>query len=251
MMIFTIAAREIRSLFLSPLAWAILAVTLFILAYLFLSQIEAYTLLQPRLAALQSAPGVSDIVVAPLLGDAAVVLLLVTPLVTMRTLSEERRSRTLSLLLSAPVSMTEIILGKYLGVLAFFLILIGMLALMPLSLLAGTDLDLGKLAAGLLGLTLVVAAFAAIGLFMSSLTEQPTVAAVTTFGLLLLLWILDWAGNSGLDSSNLMAYLSMLRHYEPLLKGLFNSTDVAYYLLVITLFLGFSIRRLDATRLPH
>jgi ABC-2 type transport system permease protein len=251
MMIFSIAAREIRSLFLSPLAWAILAVTLFILAYLFLSQIEAYILLQPRLAALQGAPGVSDIVVAPLFADAAVVLLLITPLVTMRTLSEERRSRTLSLLLSAPVSMTEIILGKYLGVLAFFLILIGMLTLMPLSLLAGTDLDLGKLAAGLLGLTLVVAAFAAIGLFMSSLTEQPTVAAVTTFGLLLLLWILDWAGNSGLDSSNLMAYLSMLRHYEPLLKGLFNSTDVAYYLLVTTLFLGFSIRRLDATRLPH
>jgi ABC-2 type transport system permease protein len=153
--------------------------------------------------------------------------------------------------LSAPVSMTEIILGKYLGVLTFFLILIGMLALMPLSLLAGTDLDLGKLAAGLLGLTLVVAAFAAIGLFMSSLTEQPTVAAVTTFGLLLLLWILDWAGNSGLDTSNLLAYLSMLRHYEPLLKGLFSSTDVGYYLLVTTLFLGFSIRRLDATRLPH
>jgi ABC-2 type transport system permease protein len=251
MMIFSIAAREIRSLFLSPLAWAILAVTLFILAYLFLSQIEAYILLQPRLAALQGAPGVSDIVVAPLFADAAVVLLLITPLVTMRTLSEERRSRTLSLLLSAPVSMTEIILGKYLGVLAFFLILIGLLTLMPLSLLAGTDLDLGKLAAGLLGLTLVVAAFAAIGLFMSSLTEQPTVAAVTTFGLLLLLWILDWAGNSGLDSTNLMAYLSMLRHYEPLLKGLFNSTDVAYYLLVTTLFLGFSIRRLDATRLPH
>jgi ABC-2 type transport system permease protein len=251
MMIFSIAAREIRSLFLSPLAWAILAVTLFILAYLFLSQIEAYILLQPRLAALQGAPGVSDIVVAPLFADAAVVLLLITPLVTMRTLSEERRSRTLSLLLSAPVSMTEIILGKYLGVLAFFLILIGMLTLMPLSLLAGTDLDLGKLAAGLLGLTLVVAAFAAIGLFMSSLTEQPTVAAVTTFGLLLLLWILDWAGNSGLDSTSLMAYLSMLRHYEPLLKGLFNSTDVAYYLLVIILFLGFSIRRLDATRLPH
>jgi ABC-2 type transport system permease protein len=208
-------------------------------------------MLQPRLAALQGAPGVSDIVVAPLLGDAAVVLLLITPLVTMRTLSEERRSRTLTLLLSAPVSMTEIILGKYLGVLAFLLILIGMLALMPLSLLAGTDLDLGKLAAGLLGLILVVAAFAAIGLFMSSLTEQPTVAAVTTFGLLLLLWILDWAGNSSLDSSNLLGYLSMLRHYEPLLKGLFTSTDVSYYLLVTTLFLGFSIRRLDATRLPH
>ncbi|MGD8312082.1 MAG: ABC-2 transporter permease, partial [Gammaproteobacteria bacterium] len=159
MMIFTIAARELRSLFLSPLAWAILAVTQFIFAYLFLSQIETYITLQPRLVALEGAPGVADIVIAPLFANAAIILLLVTPLLTMRLLSEERRSRTISLLFSAPVSMTEIILGKYLGVLSFFLILIGMLTLMPLSLVVGTDLDLGKLAAGMLGLTLVLAAF--------------------------------------------------------------------------------------------
>ena len=250
-MIFTIAGRELRSLFLSPLAWAILAVTLFILAYLFLTQIETYLSLQPRLAALDGAPGVADIVVAPLLADAAVVLLLITPLITMRTLSEERRNRTLSLLFSAPVSMTEIVIGKYLGVLSFFLILLGLLALMPLSLLVGTDLDMGKLAAGMLGLVLVVAAFTAIGLYMSSLTEQPTVAAVTTFGLLLLLWIVDWAGDSDIRGGNALAQLSMLRHYEPLLKGLFNSEDVAYYLLVILLITGFTIRRMDAARLQH
>ena len=249
-MIFTIAGRELRSLFLSPLAWSILAVTLFILAYLFLTQIETYISLQPRLAAIEGAPGVADIVIAPLFADAATVLLLITPLITMRTISEERRNRTLSLLFSAPVSMTEIVLGKYLGVLSFFLILLALLALMPLSLLVGTDLDMGKLAAGMLGLTLVVAAFAAIGLYMSSLTEQPTVAAVTTFGLLLLLWIIDWAGNTNGDS-NTLAQLSMLRHYEPLLKGLFNSADVAYYLLVVALFIGFTIRRMDATRLQH
>jgi len=129
--IFTIAGRELRSLFLSPLAWAILAVTLFILAYLFLTQIETYLTLQPRLAAIEGAPGVADIVVAPLFADAAVVLLLITPLITMRALSEERRNRTISLLFSAPVSMTEIVMGKYLGILSFFLILLGLLALMP------------------------------------------------------------------------------------------------------------------------
>ncbi|MEA2094786.1 MAG: ABC transporter permease subunit [Pseudomonadota bacterium] len=251
MMIFTIAARELRSLFLSPLAWAILAVVQFILAYLFLAQIDAYLALQPRLAAIEGAPGVSDIIVAPLLADAGIVLLLITPLMTMRVLSEERRNRTLTLLFSAPVSMTEIIIGKYLGILAFFLILLGLLALMPLSLLLGTSLDLGKLAAGLLGLSLLLAAFSAIGLFMSSLTEQPTVAAISTFGLLLLLWIIDWAGNSGNETSGLFAYLSMLRHYETLLNGLFNSTDVAYYLLLTVMFLGLSIRRMDADRLQH
>ena len=147
--------------------------------------------------------------------------------------------------------MTEIVIGKYLGVLAFFLILLGLLALMPLSLLVGTELDTGKLAAGMLGLILVVAAFSAIGLYMSALTEQPTVAAVTTFGLLLLLWIVDMAGDSDIRGGSTLAQLSMQRHYEPLLKGLLNSTDVAYYLLVILLFTGFTIRRMDAIRLQH
>jgi len=250
-MIFTIAGRELRSLFLSPLAWSILGVVQFIYAWLFLSQIETFLALQSRLATLEGAPGVVDIVVAPVFNTAAFLLLLITPLITMRVLSEERRNRTLSLLFSAPISMTEIIVGKYLGVVSFILILIGMLALMPLSLLVGTDLDLGKLAAGLLGLTLVVSAFTAIGIFMSSLTEQPTVAAITSFGLLLLLWILDWAGNSGAPASGLLGYLSLLNHYDPLLKGMFSSVDVSYYLLLTVLFLGFSIRRLDADRLQH
>ena len=221
-MIFTIAGRELRSLFLSPLAWAILAVVQFILAYLFLSQIESWMLLQPRLAALEGAPGVADIIIAPLFADAAVILLLITPLVTMRVLSEERRNRTLSLLFSAPISMTEIVIGKYLGVLAFFLILLALLALMPLSLAAGTDLDFGKLAACLLGLTLVLAAFAAIGLFMSALTAQPTVAAVTTFGLLLLLWILDWAGDAGNHTGTLGPIPQSLEQYRQVLRPCFG-----------------------------
>ena len=250
-MIFTIAARELRSLFLSPLAWSVLAVVQFILAYLFLAQVDNFMTLQPQLTGLEGAPGVTDLIVAPLLGDAAIVLLLVTPLITMRILSEERRNGTLSLLFSAPVSMTEIVLGKYLGLLGFFLILLAMLVAMPLSLLAGTPLDLGKLAAGVLGLGLLLAAFCAAGLYLSSLTEQPTVAAISTFGLLLLLWIIDWAGTGGAEVSGVLHYLSLLRHYEPLLRGLVSSTDLLYYLLLIIAFLGLSIRRLDADRLSH
>ena len=251
MMILTIAARELRSLFLSPLAWSVLAVVQFILAYLFLAQVDNFMTLQPQLVGLEGAPGVTDLIAAPLFGDAAIVLLLVTPLITMRILSEERRNGTLSLLFSAPVTMTEIVLGKYLGVLAFFFILLAMVVFMPLSLLAGTPLDLGKLAAGVLGLGLLLAAFSAAGLYLSSLTEQPTVAAISTFGLLLLLWIIDWAGKGGAEVSGLLHYLSLLRHYEPLLRGLVNSSDVLYYLLFVVTFLGLSIRRLDADRLSH
>jgi ABC-2 type transport system permease protein len=250
-MIGTIAAREFKALFLSPMAWSILAVVQLIIAYLFLAQLDTYMQLAPRLAGIAGAPGVTDLVVAPVFGNAAVILLLIAPLITMRVLSEERRARTLSLLLSAPVSMTEIVIGKYLGVLTFFLVLLVMLALMPLALLVGADLDLGKLAAGLLGLSLLLGAFAAAGLFMSSLTEQPTVAAVSSFGLLLLLWIVDWAGSSGTEGSGILAYLSVLRHFESLLRGIFDSTDVVYYVLFIFTFVVLTIQRMDRDRLPH
>lgn len=255
-MIFAIAAREVRTMFLSPLAWTILAVVQFIVAYMFLVQIDFFVQVQPRLAALESAPGITDIVVAPLFGNAAIVLLLVVPMLTMRLISEERRSQTLSLLFSAPISMTEIVMGKYLGILVFLAAMLGVLALMPLSLLAGARLDFGMFGSGLIGLGLLLAAFAAVGLFMSSLTDQPIIAAVSTFGVLLLLWIIDWAGDSAAvgepeQIGGALRYLSLLRHYEALLKGVFNSSDVAYYLLFIATFLVLTIRRLDAYRLQH
>jgi len=252
MMILAIAGRELRSLFLSPLAWAILAVVQLILAYMFLVQVDFFMQIQARLAAINDAPGATQLIATPLFGNTAFVLLLVAPLVTMRLVSDERRNQTLSLLFSAPVTMTEIILGKYIGVIVFLLIMIALILLMPLSLLAGGTLDFGMLSSGLLGLVLLMASFAAVGLFMSTLTAQPTIAAISSFGVMLLLWILDWAGKSqGSEAESVFAYLSILRHYEPMLKGVFNSSDVIYYLLFICTFLILSIRRLDADRLQH
>lgn len=253
MMIFTLALHELRRLFLSPLAWATLAVTQFLLGYMFLSQVGYFLQIQSRLGGLPEAPGVTETVAMPLFQNAAVVMLLIVPLMTMRLVADERRGHTLALLFSAPLSMTEIVLGKYLGTLAFFAIMALLLALMPLSLLVGGPLDLGLLAAGLLGLGLLLGSFTAIGLFLSSLTHQATVAAVGSFGVLLLLWIIDWAGSSGIldKGSELFSYLSLLRHYQALLEGQFNSSDVIYYLLIIITFLILTIRRLDADRLPH
>ena len=248
-MIFTIAIRELKNLFLSPLAWAIMAVLQLILAYLFLSQLDTFVLLQPRLAGIEGAPGVTDIVVAPLLQTTGFLLLLVAPAITMRVFSDERRNRTLTLLLSAPVSMTDIVLGKFLGVSLFFMLLLALLSAMPVSLYAGTTLDAGKLAAGLLGLALLLTAIAAIGVFMSSLTEQPVVAAISTLGILMLLWIIDWSGDSEEGMSDLLPYLSLKTHFESFLKGLFSTADVAYYLLLTATFLILAIRRLDQQRL--
>lgn len=249
-MILTIAAKELKALFLSPLAWAILAVVQAILAYFFLVYLEYYVQIQPQLANLANAPGVTNIVVAPLFATVAVVLLLVVPLLTMRLVSEERRNQTLRLLISAPLSLTEIILGKFTGIMGFLLIMLGMMTLMPLSLLLGGSIDLGMLLSSLLALLLLLCSFSALGLYLSTLTNQPTVAAVGAFGALLLLWILDIAGSSG-DADNVLAYLSMLNHYQAMLRGMFSSEDVVYYLLFSCVFLVLSVRRLDAERLQH
>jgi ABC-2 type transport system permease protein len=248
-MILTIALRELRTLFLSPLAWAILAVVQAILAFLFLARVELYQIYQPQLASLENAPGVTEVIVPDLLGNAAIVLLLVVPLLTMRLVAEERRNKTLTLLFSAPVSMSEIILGKFLGIVLFLLILLALIALMPLSLLTGATLDFGILGAALLGLALVLASFAAVGLYMSTLTQYPTVAAIATFGALLLFWVLDWSGQGTGAMGGVLSYLSLFNHYKPFLEGVLDSADAVYHLLLITTFLVLSIRRLDADRL--
>lgn len=248
-MILAIAAREFKTLFSSPMAWTILAILQFILAFLFLSQVETFTMLQPKLAAIEGAPGLTDIIVTPLFGNAAIILLLVTPLLTMRLICEERRNKTLSLLLSAPVSNSDIIIGKYLGTLGLLLLIILLTALMPLSLLAGGELDFGKLFANILALLLLVSAFAATGLFVSCLAGHPTVAALGTFGLLLVLWVLDWTMGMDNQRSELFEYLSLLRHFQNIQTGLVSSLDISYFLLFISTFILLSIRRLDNDRL--
>lgn len=247
MMAFTIAGRELRTMFLSPLAWAILVVIQFIQAYLFLVLLDTYVNeIQARYAGYEQAPGVTDFIVTGLFQNAGVILLMVTPLLTMRLISEERRNRTLSLLFTAPVSLTEIVLGKYFGVLAFLLIMVGMTSLMPLSLLLGGGLDMGKLAANVLAFALLSAGFASVGLFISALSNQPTVAAVSTFGALLLLWIINWSRGGG---GGVLEYVSMLHHYNRLLTGLVNTEDLIYFMLFILAFIVLSVHVLDNDRL--
>ena len=248
-MIWVIARREITAMFSSPLAWIILAVVQLILGYLFLANLDNFFVLQPQLIQLANTPGVTDLVITPLMQVAAFILLMVMPLVTMRSLSEEKKQQTLSLLISAPTSMTEIVLGKYLGLLLFIVILVSLLMLMPLSLFLGTSPDVGKLLSIYLGMLLLLAAFAAIGLYLSSLTENQTIAAVSTFGTLLMLWIIDWLGSSVETGHSVLAYISMLRHHQSLLEGVFDSSDIGYFLLLILAFLVLTVRQLDRERL--
>jgi ABC-2 type transport system permease protein len=143
--------------------------------------------------------------------------------------------------------MTELVLGKFFGIVFYLLTMIFMLTLMPMSLLLGGTLDFGLLFMSALGLILLLASFTAIGLFMSTLTQSPTLAAVSTFGALFVLWILQLAAE--LMDVSVLAYLSIVSHYLSFLEGVFNTADVAYYILLIGLFLVLSVRRLEGDRL--
>ncbi len=241
-----IAGRELRSFFSSPLAWSLLAVQQLLLAWLFMLQLEGFLQLQPRLLALEAAPGVTALVVAPLLDSATKVLLLLVPLFSMNLFSRELRSGTIDLLLSAPVSITRIVLGKYLALLGVLAVQLILVATMPLSLLAGGELDRGTLAAGLLGLALTLALYGAVGMFLSSLSRQPSVAAAGSYGVLLLLWILGLTAEG--DMGSLLSWLSLSNHFRHLLDGLVISSDLLYFLLLILACLLLTIHRLDGLR---
>lgn len=243
---FNIARQELYRLFLSPLAWVILTLSQFLLAYLFLSHVDFFTASQSQISAIPGAPGVTELVAIPLLSNTTMIILLLTPLLTMRSLAEERRNETMPLLLSAPLSLSQVVLGKYLGYLAFFCLIALLALLMPLSLSIATTLDFYLLSAGFFGLILMVASFVAIGLYLSSLTKNPTVAAIGTFSLLFFLWIVDWAGDAGL---NALSWFSLLRHFEPMLQGQINTMDIVFYLILIISFLLLTVRKLDSERL--
>jgi ABC-2 type transport system permease protein len=240
-----IARHEFHRYFSSPLAWSVLAVVQLILGLLFSELIFDYLSANPLTGGGGSVAGA---VAGNLFSAATVVMLLVMPLLTMRLFSEERARGTIDLLLSAPASLTEIVLGKYLGLLAFVAIMLALAGVMPFTLLLGADLDIGRVLAGLLGLFLLVAAFGAAGLFVSTLTAQTTVAAVASFALLLVLWLVRWAGQQHFAGAAVWTYLSMIHHFNNFQQGEFDTSDAAYYLLFIFAFLGLSVQRLGMER---
>jgi len=241
-MIRQLARMELLRLLRSPLAWLLLAMVQFLLSWQLLEALERYT----GLADAERSFGLSHFLSLQLFGFAAVLSLFVTPILTMRQFSEAFRSGSYSLLSSAPLSLTEILLGKYLGVLSFQLLLIGLALLTSLSLTYGSELDLGLLAAAALGLVLLSAAFNAVGLYFSTLSGIPALALGGSYGALLLLTILD--PDSFGRVGGLLQWLAWPRHYLNLQLGLAHSADLAYFLLLSLLFLGLALHQLERRR---
>ena len=254
-MIFTIAGKELKSLFASPLAWVVLTGMQLIVGYGFLKRLDDFLQLQPQLAQMPNPPGVTELVAGPTFATLAAILLFAVPVFAMRLIAEERRNQTMVLLMSAPLSITEIVLGKFLGLVVFLLLIIGLATLMPLSLAGSTHLDYGMLLSQVAGLVLLAAGFAAVSLYVSCLTAHPMVAALGGFGVLLAMMLMGDTVGDNLRARGwtvpaaLAQVLSPVKNFEPLGKGLVDSYAIACSLLLALLFLVLTVRQLDAKRL--
>lgn len=247
-MIKTIATQELRLLFRSPLAWIVAGVMQIVFAWLFLSTLEQYLTLQPKLALRESAPGLTAFLTGKYLAPAAVVMLLISPILSMRTLSEESRSGAFLLLRAAPVSISAVVIGKFLGVFSLQFLLLTLAFLMPLSLIFYTTPDFGGLFAAYIGLLLFSAACTAMSLYFSSMTKQPMIAAFSGFAALLFLWLIGTGSYSSETSSLILHSLSLPWHLNSFFKGIINTNDLLYFILFTCLFLSLAIVKLDSLR---
>jgi len=240
-----ILAKELRSYFVSPVVYVVGAVFLLIFGVLsYLAVVNAGTqavrMMQIQGAAAQL--NLNDLVFRPTFYSAAIVILLVLPILTMRLFAEERKLRTFELLMTSPIRLNEVVIGKFLGAYLIFLGMLALTGIVPLILSVFSSFDWRPVLTGYLGLALMGALFLATGLFASALTENQIVAAFLSFGLLILVWLLGALGSVLGDNpiGNTISYLSFIEHYDRLVRGLVDTKDLIYYMsgMVLMLFLA-------------
>ena len=246
-MIFNIVRKELKSVFASPMGWIVLTIFTFLFGSLYLTGVNNYFEVMSGAVRPAERMGVTQSVGQIVYGWAFLIVLVAVPLLSMRLISEERRSQTLPFLFSAPLSLTEIVLGKFFGLVIFLSILILYVAFMLSTLNIWSDVDFGFIIANSLGLFLLVAGSSAVGLYFSSLTAQPVAAAVMSFVTLIALIFMDRIFVA--DPSNPLAQFSLMRHFQSFSTGLIDTADIAYFVLFTITFLTLTIRRLDADRL--
>ena len=246
MTILTIVNKELKLLFASSLIWVFLAIMQLVLAWIFLGRLNTFLEIQPQLIQLANPPGITEVIITPVFSIAAIALLAITPVLSMRLFAEERRNQTLVMLISAPISLSAIVLGKFLALMIFFCLMPLLIILLSLTLLTGGMLDFGLLGSNVIGLILLAGCFASLGLYISSLTSHPTIAALGSLRALLCLWVMDIVT---IDAKSAIRYFSVFGHVENFSIGLIDTFSLSFLFLFMTTFLVLTIRHLDEERL--
>jgi ABC-2 type transport system permease protein len=251
--ILAIAHKELKSYFASPVAYIIMGCWSLLFGYFFVAILQFFvrqSMQMSQFAQGPSAVNVNQQLIRPLVAqNLPILVLFLLPAVTMRTYSEEKRSGTIELLLTSPLTDVEIILGKFLGAMALYAVLLGITLLHVGLLFVYGRPELKPIATTYLGLLLMGGCFIAVGLFISSLTKNQIVAFVATFAVFLMLWVITWIGSfSGPTVDKLTQYLSIIDHFEDFGKGVLDTTHIIYYLSFITFGLFLTAKSVDSER---
>jgi ABC-2 type transport system permease protein len=249
--VWTIANKELRSYFASPIAYLLLAMFTVIFGFFFWNAVGFFVSygMQSQMMGRSQPMDVNEMVIRPLLSNVSVIGLFLIPMISMRLFAEEKRNMTIELLLTSPVRDLEIIVGKWLSALALYATLLLLSALNFGFLFAWGNPDWKPLAVGYLGLLLQAGALLAIGAFISTMTKNQIIAGGVTFGVCLLLWVFEWVGGYETTAwAKVMSYMSVINHFEPFSKGVIDTKDAVYFLSVIFLGLFLSARSLESLR---
>jgi len=249
--VMAIAGRELRSYFASPIAYVVIGFFALVFGWMYLG-VMTWFVQQGMQMGMGMGPqnlNVNQQMIRPLLLNVTVVLLFLLPLVTMRTYSEEKRLGTMELLLTSPLTDVQIILGKFLGALALFAVMLAITMIhFGLLFLFGRP-EWKPLLTAYVGLLLFGASFISLGLFISSLTRNQIVAGAGTFAGFLLLWIIDWIGSAfGPTVESVTKYLSMTGHLDDFIKGVIDTKHLVYYVSFIAFGLFLTARSVDSER---
>lgn len=246
-------AKELRGYFVSPVVYVVGAVFLLIfgfLSYLYIvfAGAQAIQLMQMQGGLAQI--NLNDLVFRNLFASMRFVLLIILPILTMRLFAEERKLRTFEFLLTSPIGIHEIVAGKFVSVFLIFLGLLGLTGLVPVVLALFSDFDWNPVLTGYLAMALLGALFAAVGVFASALTENQIVAAFVSFGILLTIWLISGLGALLGDTAagHVVSYISFMEHYDRLVRGLVDTSDLVYFGSSLILMLFLTHRVVDSAR---
>jgi ABC-2 type transport system permease protein len=253
--ILTIAGRELRSYFVSPIAYVVMTGFLLLGGWFFFNLLARFNYLVTMYSSFQGGReamqrlNLNEFVIAPLLHNLSVVLVILVPMITMRSFAEEKRAGTYELLLTSPVATWEIVLGKFFGAVAFIFVMVGLTGVYGLILSAYGNPEFGIMAAGYLGLFLLSVTFVTIGLFASSLTENQIIAAVAGLVMLLLLYVIAWpADTAGETMGGILRYVSVTEHFGDMVKGVVDTKSLVYFASMIIGWIFLTERSVESIR---
>jgi len=247
--ILAIAHKELRSYFSSPIAYIIIGFFALPFGVFFYLYLGAFVRQSLQMAQYGGSMNINQQVIRYVLQNASVIILFVMPMITMRTYSEEKRSGTIELLLTSPVTDVQIIIGKFLGALGLYVAMLLVTVVYIAILFVYGNPEWRPLVASYLGLLLMGGAFLSIGLLISSTTNNQIVAGIISFVVFLMLWIVGWfAESSGPVIGELAKYLSITEHFDDFSKGIIDTKHVIYYLSLITFGLFLTAKSVDSER---